>query len=377
MAQDALANPNEAVAAPASSPDRKAIDACVAAARLDDNGTDLAEMAARLRNPDNRIDGEDWSGQDLSGRNFVGKALVNVKLKGAILHGAVLTDAVICESDLSNADLTGAHLDRVIIADGTQLDGANFSKVSARDANIANAFGAIRVDGADLRGASTLCDELPQCVAGGIQFSSVAGADLRGASLRSLCCLSNLGAAKLDGVTYRNPWLGGTDTDLAQLAAGLGNAGRITFLPAYGYSATRTEFTGQELRQIAALLPGMQTASARPSFDCTRAGTSVEKAVCRDAKLAALDSAMSWLWDRVEHTSVQQAAQKKWLASRADCTPADQALPEDSFYPGSFMSPADPKGCIGRAYAERIKQLGSSASQIVVGNGTYTTDPPP
>ena len=363
-------------AAPAPTPDRTAIDACSAAAQPDIDAIDIPDIAARLKKPDSRIEDKDWSGQDLSGKDLSGKALINMKLKKAILRGADLTDAIICGGDLSDADLTGAHLDRAVIAAGTDVNGANFTKASARKANIADVSGAIRLDGADLREASTLCDELPRCIGGRIEFSSVNGADFRGASVESLCCaVPGLATARLDGVTTHFDIALDEDTegDLEPLASGVGEAGRITFLSAYGYSGTQTEFSGHELRELAALLKQMAPASAHPSFDCSRAATEVEKAVCADPKLAALDAALNWLWQRVPHTPQEIEAQKKWAASRATCPPQNYGSSPDAIL---FASSSALYRCIGTAYAERIRALGPKSSLAAVDGGRYTTDAP-
>jgi uncharacterized protein len=229
-----------------------------------------------------------------------------------------------------------------------------------------------------LRGASTLCDELPQCIAGGVAFSSAAGADLRGATIASLCCgAAGITTAKLDGVTthFGIALDEYTEKDLEPLASGVGEAGRITFAPAYGYSGTQTEFSGHELRELAARLKQMAPASAHPSFDCSRAGTDVEKAVCADPKLAALDAALNWLWQRIPHTPQETDAQKKWAAARATCPPDNYASSPDAI---SFSSPTISHSCIGIAYAERIRALApkSASAAAVVGSGRYTTDAP-
>jgi uncharacterized protein YjbI with pentapeptide repeats len=364
---------NEIVAAPTL--DSRAMNACAAAAQPDVNAIDIPEIAARLRKPDSRVVDKDWSGQNLSGKSFSSKALINVKMKNAILRDADLSDAIICGSDLSDADLTGAHLDRTVFAAYTQLDGANFTKVSAREANFADVSGAIRIDGADLRGASTLCDELPRCIGSQIEFSSIAGADLRGAAIGSFCCqISGVASAKLDGMaTHLGLSFDGFPYfDLQQLAFGAGDAGRITFLPAYGYSGTQTTFTGGELRQLASLLVRMRITSAHPSFDCAHAGSEVEKAVCADPELAALDAGLSWLWQRVPHTMQELEIQRKWVGARATCPSKDYASSPDAISFGS----ADLRGCIGIAYAERIRALAAKSSSTLVGSGRYTTDAP-
>jgi len=352
--------------------ERNALDACIAAAAAPDNpGADRSSLDAQLQDRSNRIEGADLSGQDLHGKNFRGKVLVNVNLKSASLRGADLTEAVICSSNLKSADLTGARLDRALIGGRTEMDDVNLANASARDLQIADASATIRIDGADLRGARLICDldNFVRCIGNGVAIVSMFRADLRGAVIDHLCCsLAGLGNARLDGVTTHLD--GFTDIDFVQLAVGVGESGHITFMPDYGFSGRLTEFTGRELRQLAAAFLQMHSASIRPSFDCTRAASKVKKAICADPKLAALDSALNWLWQRVEHTPEESAVQKKWLAARADCPPPGPSSR------GYFASSTDPQGCIGFAYAERIKQLAPKASSAAVGSGTYTPDQP-
>jgi len=353
--------------------ERNALFACIVATEPNLQGDDLSGAEVQLRNPDNRIEGQDWSGQDLSGKNFSGKVFVGVKLNGARLKGADLTDAIICRSDLNGADLSGARLDRVLIGGSTELKSANLANVSGHALKIADAIAwDIRIDGADLRGAYLTCNESARCFGNGVTFASMAGTDLRGATIDDLSgSPPSLGTAHLDQVTTHLV----DGLDLIQLASGAGETGRITVLPWYGHSGIKTEFTGRELRQLAAVLPQMQPASAHPSFDCSRARTDVEKTICADPKLAALDSALNWLWKEIEHTPQEIAAQRKWSSTRATCPSSDEVL-SDPLSPDSFISSSDPRGCIGIAYAERIRKLAPKSSSAVVGNGTYTTDQP-
>jgi hypothetical protein len=208
-----------------------------------------------------------------------------------------------------------------------------------------------------------------------VEFSSVIGTDFRGATVDKLwSAASSLGTAHLDGVTTHLN--GAVDFDLVQLAGGVGNSGRITLVPSYGYSGVKTEFSGGELRELARILREVQSTSAHPGFDCTRAKTDVEKAICGSPKLAALDSAMDWLWRRIEHTPEQIALQKVWIDTRTTCPPAQYPSSSDPLSAGSLASALDPKGCIATAYVDRLRQLASKTSSAVVGSGTYTTDPP-
>lgn len=373
----ALVAPNAAFAGPADkSGQQTARYACQDALHgtFDEEGR--SGVAAQLKKPDNRIDGQDWSGQDLSGKDFAGKILLRTKLKGARLRGADLTGAIVCDVDLSAADLTGARLDRALIGGGTKMTKADLSRISGRNLKIADADAQdIQVDGADLRDANLVCnpDDQPYCYGSGVAFAGMAGADLRGATVELAPTAPGLRTAHLDRA--RTHLEDGTEFDFAQLADGVGD-GTLTFLPQYGRSGIQTDFTGRELRQLEKLLGSMQAASVHPSFDCTNARTAVEKAICADPKLAALDSALNWLWRRVAHTPEETAAQKAWAATGANCPPEDYVMSANAFSPHAFASRSDPKGCIGIAYAERIRQLAPKAKPAVLGSGTYTTDGP-
>jgi uncharacterized protein YecT (DUF1311 family) len=55
-----------------------------------------------------------------------------------------------------------------------------------------------------------------------------------------------------------------------------------------------------------------------PSFDCSKASTPVEKAICRDAELAKLDKELSQLYAKVLETQGEKVkeSQRAWLAER-------------------------------------------------------------
>jgi uncharacterized protein YjbI with pentapeptide repeats len=218
---------------------RNALDACAAIAKPGVPVTDGAKIDPRLRDPNLRIEGQDFSGQDLAGKNFRGRVLVKVNFKGANLRHADFTDAVICDSDLTNANFAEAHLDGAMIGGLTTLGsaastGANFTGVSGGALDIADAYGMIRIDGADLRGATIRCDagdNLSLCIAQGVRFANVNGADLRGSTIDGLCCSSSgLSTARLDGMTTQfAAYDDGSGFD--QLAVGVGEGGQITLIP--------------------------------------------------------------------------------------------------------------------------------------------------
>ena len=74
--------------------------------------------------------------------------------------------------------------------------------------------------------------------------------------------------------------------------------------------------------------------SAKPSFDCARAATATEKAICANPTLAAADREMAQLY---KAASGQRDAQRAFLRRRNACGGDD--------------------GCLGDAYVARIAQL--------------------
>jgi hypothetical protein len=341
-----------------------------------------AAINAQLSKPENRIDGQDWSGQDLTGKDLTGKVLTHLTLKGTKLRNADLSGAIVCGSDLSGADLGGARLDNALVAGGSKLDGANLTKASARGLMIADAsYENLRIDGADLRDAKLVCesDEI-QCITREGDFASMAGADLRGATVAHLWrAVPGLAEARLAGLSTRLDAI--FQENYSELAQGVGPNATITLFPSSGYSGGRTEFATEELAQIPGVVEQMRAASAHPGFECSKARSNVEKAICTDPKLAALDVALSWLWSNLKHTPALNAAQKKWLSTRATCAPSDRKTSsgdtfEEFLRPEEFASPVDPDGCIGVAYVRRIKELAPQSSLAAVRSGTYTTDAP-
>ncbi|MEA3277485.1 MAG: lysozyme inhibitor LprI family protein [Pseudomonadota bacterium] len=95
--------------------------------------------------------------------------------------------------------------------------------------------------------------------------------------------------------------------------------------------------------------PSTQVASARganPSFDCAKAGSEVEKLICKDAELADLDRSLADLYAvllKNTPTSERQmlrAEQRGWVKGRDDCWKDD-----------------DMRGCVAGEYRSRIDEL--------------------
>jgi len=100
------------------------------------------------------------------------------------------------------------------------------------------------------------------------------------------------------------------------------------------------------------LIPSTRAAS----FDCAKASTFVEKAICTDKQLSSLDDQLAGLYKAARAANVNaatvEADQKVWLSSRDQCIDA---------------------ACLKKAYADRIAVLsGSSAAPASGGfTGTY------
>ena len=102
-----------------------------------------------------------------------------------------------------------------------------------------------------------------------------------------------------------------------------------------------------ELERIAAAVPAL----SRPSFDCRRARTPVEQAICAVPELAARDREMASLYERALFTDparsrAAEESQAAWRSARDSCAraaPAPDAL----------------SACIEQAYNARIRDLRS------------------
>jgi|GEM_PF-494330 len=134
----------------------------------------------------------DFSHAQFAGANLLGLDLENAKFVGATLTGADLSLAL-----MAGANFNGAHLERVSMADGVTLQGANFQLASLQGANLngANLLGA-NLNAASLQGAI-----LRWAVLDGANLSDakLQGADLFGASLFA----ANLEKARLFGADLK------------------------------------------------------------------------------------------------------------------------------------------------------------------------------
>ena len=99
-----------------------------------------------------------------------------------------------------------------------------------------------------------------------------------------------------------------------------------------------------------------------PSFDCAKAGWSVEELICKDADLAALDRQMAAVYaaalKRVTEDNYEDpaAVQRGWIKGRNDCWKSDNL-----------------RACIVSSYQHRIAELQIQYGQLVVPTPVYYT----
>ncbi|MEM9782667.1 MAG: peptidoglycan-binding protein, partial [Pseudomonadota bacterium] len=71
------------------------------------------------------------------------------------------------------------------------------------------------------------------------------------------------------------------------------------------------------------------TVTANPSFDCARASTATESAICEDPGLAALDRELATAWSSARAVGVDAATQRAWIARRDACGAARDCIAEE------------------------------------------------
>lgn len=112
-------------------------------------------------------------------------------------------------------------------------------------------------------------------------------------------------------------------------------------------------------------LVGREAEAAGPSFDCAKAGNWVEKQICGNDELAALDAWFAPLYGQVaqrltgKDLDALKAKRKAWLKARNDC-----------------KAEADGTACLKTRYQDFTAELEKQFAQLVGGaSGTAATAP--
>ena len=108
-----------------------------------------------------------------------------------------------------------------------------------------------------------------------------------------------------------------------------------------------------------------RSAEIRPTFDCLRAGGTVEELICNDSDLALLDQQLNYLYglalQRVaeEERGLFRAFQRGWISGRNDCWKAE-----------------DVKACVRLENERRISELQISSGSVRVPEAVLYSCPP-
>ena len=111
-------------------------------------------------------------------------------------------------------------------------------------------------------------------------------------------------------------------------------------------------------------LAGGPALALEPSFDCTRAESGAEEAVCASDALASLDLELARLYElaaggphmTAEALAELKATQRGWIKGRDDCWKADDGI----------------EACVARDYALRIAELRTGHADARAGEGAST-----
>lgn len=102
---------------------------------------------------------------------------------------------------------------------------------------------------------------------------------------------------------------------------------------------------------------GNEATSIRPSFDCAKAGTKVERLLCDDKELMRVDSILGRVYQARKQTSDPTSKkqlvrdQRKWIDDRnADCSPLIPSTPD-------FRSTRDGALCLFKHNEARVYEL--------------------
>ncbi len=196
--------------------------------------------------------------------------------------------------------------------------------------SLSGAFGGLDFGGADLRGATFACTPFivgAACTEGGVDDAGVLhleGADLRAADVQGIPNV-RLDGAQVEGAVFYAafpPSLLKATFETVRLG------------PTYGSASEPLAFSRAEIELLAPYVKHWEGAwgvygfelgaggKLAPSYDCGKASTETEKAICAREDLAALDRALSATYRdaraRLGDAAVKQP-QRKWLAERNRC----------------------------------------------------------
>lgn len=286
---------------------------------------------------ESNLKGSVWNGAKTPGIGFINTDLSDASLAGLLAPGVLFRDANLTNVMAGQADFSGGKLEGGWFEgslDGWNLDGANLARFTF-------SCGITIADGCPLQNSD--------------RAISARAANFAGAKLSSFRRYG-LGDIDLAGAV-----LDRTEISPAQLGS---LKGRMILHPLVLVGGdSRIELSAAEAQALADDAAMVASRITGPSFDCARAGTAVEKALCQpDATdLAHADRALCTLYSELRRSRPAIVAeQRQWLKRRDAC-----------------MADPYPSDCLRTAYAERhgalLGMLGER-NWLEPGNGALFID---
>lgn len=256
----------------------------------------------------------DWRGGEATGTRFIAAKLTGAQMAQAGLDATVFEGVDLSGADLTEASLAGAlwqganwtsNLEGTVFRNAV-MEGFRFRCGITMDESCGGSGGA------DFGGADLTRADLATFPVWG--YDSFAGARVAETRIGPRA-VRHLGEATIDGdVILASGW---ADED--------------------GWPDNAVELTREEFLRLRDAALAVE--DDRPSFDCAKAGSAVERMICGDyeSELRALDRELAEAFVLLrESGKVTLESQRAWLRSRNACTDSD---------------------CIEQAYEARLEQL--------------------
>lgn len=277
----------------------------------------------------------------LRGQRLAGRRVSKICFEGGDLtktdwRGVTAEKMAFADSDLSGAVMTGAVLRRTRFHDA-QLDNVDASKIDLSESRIeGGSFDGLVLRNAKLRGFGLRCGLISG--ESNCNWPEDRGVDARGADLTGAA----LDAYRTHGWRFEGAVLDGTTVQFNQIESFRSAVvrGAVMLEPSGYYHEPRVRLDRAEWRNLLAALW-----TDRPSFDCARARTVVERSICApDKQLHTSDRQLAGLFDAVRaEGKTTRAEQRRWLRARDACAGRPEGWERD--------------GCISGAYQDRIAAL--------------------
>lgn len=262
---------------------------------------------------------------------LAGACLVETELEGANWEGTAIPNLRLVHIELVGVRAARARWPRLsthgVNPQGSDFTGADLSGMRFVSARQGADFEGVSFRAANLKDASFACvDVYPSwCINAPPDFT---GADLTGTDLSSLGVWEEgIAGARIDGTIVAPERLSALVAARIEGPVRLADTFTVPFEDDPGddippYDPTLVTISADEARTLIAATRSLEEAEDRPSFDCAKATTKIEKTLCGEyeGELRSLDRALSEAWGKARAAGKGDlAAQRRWLAARDKC----------------------------------------------------------